>query len=231
VPRIESKWPSFRAAGLMIVAYKRSWREVFPERGRISQERSKKHSEGEACGNCRNYGKKQNAALLFPTVAWISRAQKTCSAYPQFPQARRTATNINRTILGTNRNGPFRICGLWKLWKSANNVRIPTVSTSPQKRRSPRAAPRRLRGYAKRRACPTEKSHLQKKENQKRVKKPKPDNSRINKTGQLHVSMTAARCFCGGREHLLTLKKERDSRWGRRPFSGEAGGGTLALRS
>src|ERR1043165_1739852 len=29
-----------------------------------------------ACGNCRNYGKKQNATLLFPTVAWISRAIK-----------------------------------------------------------------------------------------------------------------------------------------------------------
>jgi len=35
----------------------------------------KKHAEGEACGNCRNYGKKQNATLLFPTVAWISRAE------------------------------------------------------------------------------------------------------------------------------------------------------------
>ena len=29
-----------------------------------------------ACGNCRNYGKKQNATLLFPTVAWISQAIK-----------------------------------------------------------------------------------------------------------------------------------------------------------
>jgi hypothetical protein len=36
--------------------------------------------------------KKQNAALLFSTVAWIKPSEKRARFYPQFPQARRRLT-------------------------------------------------------------------------------------------------------------------------------------------
>jgi hypothetical protein len=61
----------------------------------------KKHAKGEACGNCRNYGKKQNAALLFPTVAWISRATNVRG----YPQLRTGPTAVNKTA-ETKNQGP-----------------------------------------------------------------------------------------------------------------------------
>ena len=61
------------------------------------------------------------------------RAQKRAGF---FTVASRPAVNeqkINKlkNFRGNNRNGAFRIWGLWKPWKSAEDVRISTVPTSP----------------------------------------------------------------------------------------------------
>src|SRR5262249_31884839 len=53
----------------------------------VKKQERKFRPVGRACGNCRNSGQKQNATLLLPTVAWISRAIKRARLIHSYHQA------------------------------------------------------------------------------------------------------------------------------------------------
>jgi hypothetical protein len=107
------------------VAYKRSWREIFGGNFQIldkERKRTKKKVQT-AYGKCRSCGKKQSAALLFSTAAWIKPSQKRARFYPHFPQAGRRIDHLmkNEEAALTRCFAPLKIGGAPEPLTAANS--------------------------------------------------------------------------------------------------------------
>jgi hypothetical protein len=102
----------------------------FFHKERKGTKKKRKTRQGEAYGNCRNYGNPLEKRADFHSCL-DKTERKTCSVLstvPTGPAINKQKPNGKKTI----RNGAFRYMGgLWKLWKSAKNARIPTSFHKP----------------------------------------------------------------------------------------------------
>ena len=89
--------PCPESHGIPIIVHKRSWCDILrwsdsnfhKERKRSKKKEKKEKAEGEACGNCRNYG---NPLKNADSHSCLEKPSKNGSAFPQLQQARRRLT-------------------------------------------------------------------------------------------------------------------------------------------